>query len=111
MKFDMGSTTLSTLSSGTQSSHQDLGVLVTDLVRSAEPLEGSFNGAGRVAFDRFKESADDVAADLNRALAAIVQGQAGMDLAFRTGDEEAGDNAAQAQGRVDFTSARFSARA
>ena len=49
MKFDMGSSTLSTLSSGTEGSHQDLGSLVLRLVAAAEPLEGKFNGAGRAA--------------------------------------------------------------
>lgn len=110
MKFDMGSATLGTLATSTQSAHQDLGALVTDLVRSAAALEGSFNGAGRVAFDRFKASADDVAADLNHALAAIAHGQTELDRAFRAGDLEAGDNAVQAQSQADATGTRFSAR-
>ncbi|PRY62825.1 hypothetical protein BCF74_10332 [Knoellia remsis] len=111
MKFDMGSSTLSTLSSGTEGSHQDLGSLVLRLVAAAEPLEGKFNGAGRAAFDAFKARSDEVAADLNTSLGAILQGQGGMDVAFQTGDQEASDNAMRAQGSANFDGARFGARA
>jgi hypothetical protein len=30
-----------------------------------EPLEGKFNGAGKVAFDRFEQHGDAITADLN----------------------------------------------
>ncbi|HKJ12382.1 MAG TPA: hypothetical protein VJ976_08345 [Ornithinimicrobium sp.] len=110
MKFDMGSATLSTLTTDTRSTHQDLSALVAELVRATEPLHGSFNGAGRVAFDRFKASVDEVASDLNRSLAAILEGQAGLDHAFRDGDLQSGDNAAHAQAQGDFAAARFAAR-
>ncbi|MGL5930908.1 MAG: hypothetical protein ACRCY8_18400 [Dermatophilaceae bacterium] len=111
MKFDMGSTTLSTLGRGTQGSHEDLGALVRQLVAAVEPLEGRFNGAGRQAFDAFKARTDEVANELNVSLGLILQGQGGMDTAFQTGDMEAGDNAAQAQGQAAFDAARFSSRA
>jgi uncharacterized protein YukE len=111
MKFDMGGATLSALTRGTESSHEDLGALVTDLVRAVEPLHGTFNGAGRAAFDQFKARADAVAAELHGALASILQGQAELDLAFRTGDQESSDHAVQAQGRADFDGARFASRA
>ncbi len=110
MKFDMSTTTLSALAKGTDGSHQDLGSLVRGLVASVEPLEGKFNGAGRAAFDGFKARTDQVAADLNGSLAAILQGQGGMDLAFATGDIESSDNAAQAQGQANFDGARFGSR-
>ncbi|MGB7448190.1 MAG: hypothetical protein WA892_03590 [Ornithinimicrobium sp.] len=111
MKFDMGSATLDSLTRATQGSHQDLGALVADLVRAVEPLEGSFNGAGRAAFDRFKADTDAIVADLHHALASILQGQADLDLAFRTGDQESSDHAVRAQGRADFDGARFASRA
>lgn len=111
MKFDMGHTTLGTLTKGTQGSHQDLGALVKQLVAAVEPLEGKFNGAGRVAFDNFKARTDEVAAELNTSLGLILQGQGGMDVAFQTGDMEASDNATQAQGQATFDSARFSGQA
>ncbi|MGG5259262.1 hypothetical protein [Phycicoccus avicenniae] len=111
MKFDMGDATLSTLSKGTEGSHQDLGALVKQLVAAVEPLEGKFNGAGRRAFDAFKARTDEVAAELNGSLGMILQGQGGMDTAFQTGDLEAGDNASQAQGQANFDGARFSSRA
>ncbi|MGB3827782.1 MAG: hypothetical protein WA962_03320 [Ornithinimicrobium sp.] len=110
MKFDMGNTTLSTLSKATDGSHQDLGSLVRALVTSVEPLEGRFNGAGRAAFDAFASRTEQVAADLNGSLAAIMQGQGGMDLAFATGDMESSDNAARAQGQANFDGARFGSR-
>lgn len=110
MKFDMGNTTLSALAKGTAGSHEDLGSLVTALVASVQPFEGKFNGAGRAAFDGFKARTDQVAADLNSSLAAIVQGQGGMDLAFATGDLESSDNATQAQGQANFDGARFGSR-
>ncbi|MGB3186100.1 MAG: hypothetical protein WBG36_12085 [Ornithinimicrobium sp.] len=111
MKFDMGSATLSVLSKGTHGSQEDLGTLVTSLVTCVEPLEGKFNGAGRAAFDAFKMRTDQVAADLNGSLSAILQGQGGMDLAFQTGDMESSDNATAAQGSANFDGARFASRA
>ncbi len=111
MKFDMGNTTLSALSKGTEGSHQDLGSLVTGLVAAVQPLEGKFNGAGRAAFDGFKARTDQVAADLNSSLAAILQGQGGMNIAFQSGDMEASDNASVAQGQANFDGARFGSRA
>lgn len=110
MKFDMASATLSTLATDTRTSHHDLGALVTDLVRCVEPLQGSFHGQGRAAFDRFKGRADEVAAELNQALGAILVGQGEMDHAFRAGDLEASDTARQAEASADFAGARFSAR-
>lgn len=108
MKFDMGSQTLSTLQRGTEGSHQDLGGLVRRLVASVEPLEGKFNGAGRAAFDAFKQRTDEVANDLNSSLASILTGQSGMDTAFQTGDAETADNASRAQSSANFDAARFS---
>lgn len=110
MKFDMGQETLSTLVKGTTGSHDDLGALVKALVASVEPLEGKFNGAGRSAFDSFKGRTDQVTADLNSSLAAILQGQSGMDTAFKTGDAETADNAQQSQGQANFDAANFHAR-
>ncbi|MGB5950934.1 MAG: hypothetical protein WBG57_00295 [Ornithinimicrobium sp.] len=110
VKFDMGNATLSVLSKGTQGSHEDLGTLVTRLVTCVEPLEGAFNGAGRAAFDAFKMRTDQVAADLNGSLAAILQGQGGMDVAFQAGDMESADNATTAQDSADFDGARFASR-
>jgi uncharacterized protein YukE len=108
MKFDMGSTTLSSLTKQTQGSSEDLGALIKQLIVAAEPLQGRFNGAGRAAFDRFKANADAITADLNGALAAILGGQSGMDTAFVQGDTEMADNATSAQGAANFDAARFS---
>ncbi|WP_306316737.1 MULTISPECIES: hypothetical protein [unclassified Streptomyces] len=40
MKFDMGSTTLSTLTKSTSGSSDDLGALIQQLTAAAQPLEG-----------------------------------------------------------------------
>ena len=108
MKFDMGNSTLQTLTQQTQGASDDLGTLITRLIAAATPLEGSFNGAGRAAFDSFKSRADQITADLNSALGAIVGGQSGMNTAFVTGDSEMADNATSTQSSADFDAARFS---
>ena len=108
MKFDMGNHTLSTLTTNTAGSNDDLGALVKQLVASVEPLEGKFNGAGRAAFDQFKGRTDEISADLNSSLGRIVEGQGGMDTAFQTGDQESMDNSTSAQGSANFDGARFS---
>ena len=108
MKFDMGQTTLSSLGNQTQGATDDLGTLITQLIVAAEPLEGNFNGAGRAAFDAFKAGADQITADLNSALGAILGGQTGMDTAFVQGENEMTDNATTSQGSANFDAARFS---
>jgi len=110
MKFDMGWTTLSTLTQQSQGSSDDLSGLIQALIAAAAPLEGTFNGNGRAMFDNFKSRSDQVTADLNAALGAIVTGQSGMDTAFVQGDEEMASNATASQGSANFDAARFGAR-
>lgn len=107
MKFDMGSQTLTTLTQKTGGSNEDLGSLVRQLVQAVAPLEGKFNGSGRARFDEFKQRADFVASDINRALGSILEGQGGMNVAFQTGDQESADNAQQTQGAANFDAANF----
>ncbi|WP_328631371.1 hypothetical protein [Streptomyces sp. NBC_00356] len=108
MKFDMGSTTLSTLGKSTSGSSDDLGALIQQLIAAAQPLEGKFNGEGKATFDAFKANADDITAALNGSLSSILGGQSGMDTAFGTGDQEQSDNAQQNMGAANFDAARFS---
>ncbi|MFZ3566787.1 MULTISPECIES: hypothetical protein [unclassified Streptomyces] len=108
MKFDMGSTTLSTLAKSTSGSSDDLGALIQQLIAAAQPLEGKFNGEGKAMFDAFKANADDITAALNGSLSSILGGQSGMDTAFGTGDQEQSDNAQQNMGAANFDAARFS---
>ena len=110
MKFDMGAMTLSTLSKQTGSSSEDLGELIRKLIEAATPLEGKFNGAGRAAFDNFKNRSDEVTAELNTALVAILGGQTGMDKSFVTGDSDMAENARAQQAGANFDAARFGAR-
>jgi len=108
VKFDMGAQTLGMLAKQTRGASDDLGSLIRQLIAATEPLEGKFNGAGRAAFDNFKAHADEITADLNSSLAAILGGQVGMDTSFHTGDQGMADNAAQSQGSANFDAARFS---
>lgn len=110
MKFDMGNTTLGTLTQQTGGSQDELTSLIRQLVDAVTPLEGKFNGAGRAAFDTFKGRVDEISNDLNSALAAVNLGQSEMDLATQTGDQETSDNATRAEGSANFDSARFAAR-
>lgn len=109
MKFDMGAQTLSTLVHRTHGASDDLGGLIRQLIAAAEPLEGRFNGAGRAAFDNFKVHADEITAELNSSLGAIVGGQSGMDRSFTHGDVEMSDNTTSTQSAANFDMARFSA--
>lgn len=110
MKFDMGAETLTTLQRSSQGSSDDLGTLLKQLVAAVAPLEGTFNGSGRAAFDSFKSRTDQITADLNSSLGAIMTGQSGMDTSFGTGDVEMADNARSAEGSANFDGARFGAR-
>jgi hypothetical protein len=110
MKFDMGASVLSNLMSQSQGSSTDLGTLIRQLIQAAEPLEGKFNGSGKVAFDSFKARSDEITAALNGSLSAILGGQSGMDAAFGTGDQEQGENAKTQMASANFDAARFSGR-
>jgi hypothetical protein len=110
MKFDMGAQVLTTLISKSRGSSDDLGTLIRLLIQAAQPLEGKFNGAGKVKFDTFKAHADQITADLNGSLSAILGGQTGMESAFSSGDQEQGDNAQHQMSAANFDAARFSGR-
>jgi uncharacterized protein YukE len=107
----MGAETFGNLNRQTDSANQDLGGLVRRFVDAVAPLEGRFSGAGKAAFDNFKNRSDLVASELNAALAGIVQGQSGMNTAFQQGDLAASDNARQSEGSANFDGARFQGRA
>lgn len=107
MKFAMGAETLSVLTKKTSSSSDDLGALVKELAAAAEPLQGTFNGAGRAAFDAFKGETDRIAVELNGALSAVLQGISGMDRAFVEGDGQMADETRSTQGAASFDAARF----
>ena len=110
MKFDMGAQTLSQLSSQTSGAGQDLGALVRRLADAAAPLEGKFNGAGRAQFDQFKARTDEIAVNLDAALAAVLTGIRGQDQAFQRGASDQASASSQAQSSIDFDAARFSGR-
>ncbi|MFD6472843.1 hypothetical protein ACFWEH_04960 [Streptomyces anulatus] len=110
MKFDMGASVLSRLLSDSQGASTDLGTLIQQLITAAEPLEGKFNGAGKVAFDDFKARSDEITKALNASLSGILGGQSGMDAAFGSGDQEQGENAKSQMASANFDAARFGGR-
>lgn len=108
MKFAMGADVLTQLTKKTSTSTDDLGALVRQLAQAGEPLEGKFNGAGRAAFDQFKAHTDQIARELNSALAGVLGGIAGMDRSFQQGDQDMSEQTRSTQGSVSFDAARFS---
>jgi uncharacterized protein YukE len=111
LKFAMGRDTLTQLGQRTSSAGEDLGGLVKQLAIAAEPLENRFNGAGRAAFDRFKLATDDIATELNAALASVLTGIGGQNRAFIEGEQAIVDQTTSAQSGSAFDAARFSSRA
>ena len=110
MKFAMGAETLTVLTKQTSSANDDLGSLVKQLFAAAEPIQDKFNGAGRAAFDKFKGETDQIANELNSALAAVLGGIQGQNTAFITGEQQMVDETTAAQAGANFESARFSGR-
>jgi hypothetical protein len=109
-RWDMGKDTLSTLAKKTGTNTSDLGGLVKDLAKAAQPLEGKIQGSGHDAFMSFKGRVDGIAADLNAGLAAIAQGQKGMDAATRTGESEMAQAAKKSESAANFDAAKFGKR-
>jgi uncharacterized protein YukE len=110
MRFDMGDQALPSLIARTGGSHDDLGSLIRQLIDAAAPLEGKFNGAGKAAFDGFKARVDQIAADLNSAVASILAGQHGMHTSFVDGDQAMSDTARGTEGSASFDAASFRVR-
>jgi uncharacterized protein YukE len=108
MKFDMGAETLGQLTKQTSSASDDLGALVKELFRAAEPIQDKFHGAGRAAFDRFKGETDSIATELNAALFSVLSGIDGQNVAFLQGEEQMVTETSAAQAGAGFESARFS---
>lgn len=111
MTFDMGAQTLSTLTTATSSAHDDLGANVRALYDAAAPLESRFNGEGRAAFDRFKADTDEIALELNAALAAVLGGIEGQNVAFVDGEQQMAQETGAAYSGAAFDAARFSSSA
>lgn len=105
MKFAMEADALQVLGRKTSTESDDLAQLVRNLVEAAEPLEGTFNGTAKGAFNSFKERTDEVAATLSNALVGITQSISGQNLAFVTAADEGADTHHSAEGAADFAGA------
>ncbi len=108
MKFSMGADTLTNLTKQTSGANDDLGSLVKKLYAAAEPLEKKFEGSARAAFNQFKSETDDIANELNSALAAVLGGIQGQNTAFIQGEQNMVDETNAARSGSGFESARFS---
>lgn len=107
MKFAMGADTLTTLSQKTSSSHEDLGGLVKKVFGAAEPLYNKFNGSGRAAFDLFHDRTNEIADDLNGALAAVLGGIQGQNRSFTQGDQNMAEGTQSLAASANFEAAKF----
>jgi uncharacterized protein YukE len=101
-KFSMEADALSVLGKRTVTESDDLGQLVRDLVAAAEPLEGTFNGPAKQAFNRFKERTDEVATTLNNSLVSLTGSIAGQNTTFVTVAEEGADLHTSSEGGAGF---------
>ncbi|MWA07593.1 hypothetical protein F8568_046230 [Actinomadura sp. LD22] len=91
----------------TGSRGDELVSLIKMLIAAAEPLAGRFNGAGKAAFDRFKEHSDQITADLKGHLNRVNTAQAGLENAFGGGDHEMADGAARKMAGAIFDGSKF----
>jgi hypothetical protein len=101
-RFDIGQGTLTDLRQQTSVVRDDLGSLVKELIRAAEPLEGRFSGSARTAFDAFKARADEISASLGSSLGAILSGQRGLEAAFASGEQQMIDSTQAAQSAAAY---------
>lgn len=102
-KFDMGADTLTVLNRQTQGQSENLGTVVKNLARASEPVEASFQGPGRVAFDLFQQNADAIAYEINRALNSILGGSVGMDQSVQQGVQVQADQTRGIDGAQDYS--------
>lgn len=109
-KFDMSDDALRHLGKKTEHSGDELTMLVRRLGEAAAPLEGRFNGQARAAFDKFKTRTDQVAFELNNALAGVLGGVVGMERAFAEGDDQGAADFSGMQANAAFDAARFGGR-
>jgi uncharacterized protein YukE len=107
MTFDMGAQTLAQLTTATSSASDDLGANVHKVYDAAAPLEGNFNGEGRAAFDRFKADVDDIATELNAALASVLAGIDGMNTAYVGTEQNQAQDNSTLHGNSHFELARW----
>jgi len=107
MYFKMTDDALPTLNKQTNASHADVGSLIKSLIAAVDPLVGKFEGAARVQFDDFKSRADQITVDLQNAIGAVGEGQAGMHTAFTTGTDEMMTNTRTTEGSADYSTANF----
>ncbi len=110
MYFKMTDDALPRLSQQTSGSHQDIGVLIRQLIAAVTPLEGRFEGDGAVQFRNFKLNADQITIDLQNAFGSVNEGQAGMHQAYVTGSEEMVTNARATESGADYVTASFHRR-
>lgn len=105
MKFAMEADTLSVLGQKTATESDDMGQLVRNLRDAAEPLEGTFNGEAKGAFNSFKSRTDEIATTLNNALAGITGSIEGQHRSFTMAANEGAEAHLSAANNADFAGA------
>lgn len=105
MKFAMEADALQVLGRKTATESDDLALLVRNLLEAAEPLEGTFNGTAKGAFNSFKSRTDEISSVLSNALVGITESISGQNLAFVTAADEGADVHQSAEGAANFAGA------
>jgi uncharacterized protein YukE len=109
MKFvvGQGGETLSTMAKQTDTSTQDLAVLLQRLADAGEPIRDSFQGRGRDLFDQFHAHAHADGVTLNKLLASIAEGVGGMDSSYFEFEQQSADTAQRLSAAAPFSSSSF----
>jgi hypothetical protein len=107
VRYLMGRQTLTTLTTQTSGSTDELRTLLHQLAAAAVPARDKLVGDNWVALTNFINHTDDIATELHVALNRVLEGTHGQNVAFREADAAQADSTRAAMGRADFDSARF----
>ncbi|MGW5876818.1 hypothetical protein ACWFMI_09765 [Nocardiopsis terrae] len=105
--IDVNADSASNLMTTTEQALQELGSQVTKLMEAAEPMGDSFSGQAKTDFDELNRRAGEVAADLNRGLGRMNEGQAEFSKVIMAGDEAMADEARTQMSAANFDAAKF----
>ncbi|KAB2388874.1 hypothetical protein F9B16_02445 [Actinomadura montaniterrae] len=108
--WDQGTEALVDMARQTEDRGVELAALIKLLIFAAEPLFPKFHGAGRAPFDRFKEHADRLTADLKGHLNRVNTAQSGLEATFAGGDQEMADRATRKMSGAVFDRTKFRPR-
>ena len=93
----------------TDSSIEDLGALIKQLLDAVRPLEGKFKGQGNESFQSLHLKADEVSRLVKKGMESFNEGQSGVSNAVFQGDEAMSDAAQNQMSASQFDSTKFRA--